>query len=443
MADEFRYDVFLSYSAKDKPVVRPLAERLHADGVRVWLDEWMLKPGANIPHEIEQGLEQSRVLVLCMSANAFGSDWAHLESSTFRFRDPLNKDRRFIPLRLDDAPVRGSLGQFLYIRWQPEHREEEYAKLLEACRSSAAPVDEAPAPEQGSEMLPGSTGDLPKLHQPRRRSSSVGTELGLDQTDVHESAIRPREVVCMEYGIDGFREEHQRATNLLSSETSSLSEVEIYITARRDIVYAHSNFLKQGCLYPTKLITNQQRPLEIIAANLVATEQDVDEPYFMSRFWRSMVDEFTFLVEANVVASPKYSFLDFSEIQHAYVIDTDDVCMSYVEWNQQRSAADSKGPSMPRNPWIPGLFYLFVLLAVLITLRYITGPLGPWILPVLIVGGLLAVSVIGAFTLRNQELLKEKNFLELMFVALRYLPVVGTLLNRGKDNTSPASRSVD
>ena len=45
-----------------------------------------------------------RVLVLCMSANAFGSDWAQLEAGTFRFRDPLNKQRRFIPLPLDDAP---------------------------------------------------------------------------------------------------------------------------------------------------------------------------------------------------------------------------------------------------------------------------------------------------------------------------------------------------
>jgi hypothetical protein len=32
-----------------------------------------------------------------------GSDWAQLEAGTFRFRDPLNKEGRFIPLRLDDA----------------------------------------------------------------------------------------------------------------------------------------------------------------------------------------------------------------------------------------------------------------------------------------------------------------------------------------------------
>src|SRR5437762_2015999 len=101
MADDFTYDVFLSHSSKDKAVVRAVAERLRADGLRVWFDEWELKPGDSIPKKLDDGLERSRVLVLCMSASAFGSDWATLESQTFRFRDPLNKERRFIPLRLD------------------------------------------------------------------------------------------------------------------------------------------------------------------------------------------------------------------------------------------------------------------------------------------------------------------------------------------------------
>ena len=134
MSSEFHFDVFLSHSSKDKAVVRAVAERLRADGLRVWLDDWEIRPGDSIPAKIEEGLERSRVLVLCMSANAFGSDWAQLEAGTFRFRDPLNKERRFIPLRLDDAPIKGSLAQFLYINWLPAVRDQEYPKLLEACR---------------------------------------------------------------------------------------------------------------------------------------------------------------------------------------------------------------------------------------------------------------------------------------------------------------------
>ena len=135
MADDFKYDVFLSHSSKDKAVVRAVAERLRVDKLRVWFDEWEIRAGDHIQTKIEEGLEQSRVLVLCMSANAFGSEWAQLESYTFRFRDPLNKQRRFIPLRLDEAPLPGSLAPFLYINWRP--RKKEYAKLLDACHPPA------------------------------------------------------------------------------------------------------------------------------------------------------------------------------------------------------------------------------------------------------------------------------------------------------------------
>ncbi len=45
MSDEFPYDVFLSHSAKDKAVVRAVAERLRKDGMRVWFDEWEIKGG--------------------------------------------------------------------------------------------------------------------------------------------------------------------------------------------------------------------------------------------------------------------------------------------------------------------------------------------------------------------------------------------------------------
>jgi hypothetical protein len=103
MTVDFLY-VFLSHSSKDNAVVREIAERLRADGLRVWFYDWELRPGDSIPAKSEEGLEHSRVLVLCISAHAFGSDWAQLEADTYRFRDPLNKERRFIPLRLDEVP---------------------------------------------------------------------------------------------------------------------------------------------------------------------------------------------------------------------------------------------------------------------------------------------------------------------------------------------------
>lgn len=131
----FTHDVFLSHSSKDKHEVRVLAERLRRDGLRVWFDESEIFPGDSIPAKIEEGLEKSRILVLCISANAIKSDWAQLEAGTFRFRDPLNKERRFIPLCLDASPVKGSLAQFSHIKWSVDERDHEYTKLLTACRN--------------------------------------------------------------------------------------------------------------------------------------------------------------------------------------------------------------------------------------------------------------------------------------------------------------------
>jgi len=68
MSDQFSFDVFLSHSSKDKPVVRAVAERLRSDGLRVWLDEWEIRPGDSIPAKLEEGLEHARVLVAQLEA---------------------------------------------------------------------------------------------------------------------------------------------------------------------------------------------------------------------------------------------------------------------------------------------------------------------------------------------------------------------------------------
>jgi len=62
MTGAFSYDVFLGHSAKDKAAVRPLAERLQRDGLGVWFDEWVLKPGDSIPAKIEKQPAHSNLL---------------------------------------------------------------------------------------------------------------------------------------------------------------------------------------------------------------------------------------------------------------------------------------------------------------------------------------------------------------------------------------------
>ena len=136
MSQQFKYDVFLSHSSKDKKTVRELAERLQADGVRVWFDEWIIKPGDAIGIKINEGLRDSRVLVLAISANASESDWVTFEHQAILFNDPINKTRRFIPLKLDDSEVPFTLRQFASIDWR-DRDETQYERLLSVVRDNA------------------------------------------------------------------------------------------------------------------------------------------------------------------------------------------------------------------------------------------------------------------------------------------------------------------
>ncbi|WP_292436510.1 TIR domain-containing protein [Methylobacter sp.] len=133
MSTAFSFDIFLSHNVNDKQRVRSLAERLRAEGFRVWFDEWAIKPGDDIYLAVEHGLESARVLVLCLSEHALASDWVRMERSTVLFRDPSNVGRRFIPLLLDDCKLPDSLRRFKYVDFRQEV-EGAFLELVEACR---------------------------------------------------------------------------------------------------------------------------------------------------------------------------------------------------------------------------------------------------------------------------------------------------------------------
>ncbi len=138
MSSTYEYDVFLSHSSKDKTAVRALAGRLKGDGLRVWFDEDVIESGEHIDDAIERGLETSRWIVLFMSTHFFDSDWARLERATFQFSDPMNRQRRYIPLLLSDCDIPARLQGFKYVDYRTRS-DDAYAKLLAALKPLSPP----------------------------------------------------------------------------------------------------------------------------------------------------------------------------------------------------------------------------------------------------------------------------------------------------------------
>lgn len=122
------WDVFLSHSSRDKDAVRVLRKRLGDAGVKVWFDEEQILPGHSIPLQIEQGIEHSKVVVLCLSPSFLESEWTPAERAAFTYADPRFKRRTMIPVILEDCAVPRTLAHIRAVDYRT--RTKEAARTL-------------------------------------------------------------------------------------------------------------------------------------------------------------------------------------------------------------------------------------------------------------------------------------------------------------------------
>ncbi|MCY1763191.1 TIR domain-containing protein [Klebsiella pneumoniae] len=75
-----QYDVFISHASEDKDLfVRPFAEYLKSQGVKVWYDEFSLAWGDSLRKKIDKGLANSRFGIVVISKNFIKKQWTEYE----------------------------------------------------------------------------------------------------------------------------------------------------------------------------------------------------------------------------------------------------------------------------------------------------------------------------------------------------------------------------
>lgn len=90
---------------------------------------------------------------------------------------------------------------------------------------------------------------------------------------------------------------------------------------------------------------------------------------------------------------------------------------------QEKTPTHSNNPPV-QSAWANGLFYLFIFVVVAGTVGLLAGRLNPTQLGLAILAGILAVPLIGAFQLRMDKRLSEKNFYELVKLTVSQLPLI-------------------
>lgn len=96
--------VFLSHSTSDKEVVLKVLEAFKKAGISYWVDHEQISFGDGIVGKIEEGLQKSKYVVVCLSEHLASSGWCRAEYSPILYREfSGNTSRRVIPLSLDGS----------------------------------------------------------------------------------------------------------------------------------------------------------------------------------------------------------------------------------------------------------------------------------------------------------------------------------------------------
>ena len=125
------YDVFLSYSFKDRDWVSAFAESLRSAGVKAWFAESDLAPGDRWQDRIQEALRTSRNLVVILSSHSLDSPWTFFELGA-----AVADGKRIIPVITEEVgpkQIPSVLRQFQFLKEvSPAEAGRRVAQVIEA-----------------------------------------------------------------------------------------------------------------------------------------------------------------------------------------------------------------------------------------------------------------------------------------------------------------------
>ncbi|MEN6584258.1 MAG: TIR domain-containing protein [Armatimonadota bacterium] len=170
----YDWDVFISHSTKDHKIVLRLANNLRKNGVRVWLDDWEMKPGSGLIRKIDEGLAKSRWLLVVHSSNYVESKWCEPEWQAMVGSFIENQSWRVLIITLDNTPISPLLSIPFRLKnnWKSVYKAlQPYVTIREYCEQvTQRPITDWAYGTSGYEIEPA---DLLPI-----RITSVGFQSG-------------------------------------------------------------------------------------------------------------------------------------------------------------------------------------------------------------------------------------------------------------------------
>jgi hypothetical protein len=128
--------VFISYTRSDRAFVSQLAERLKADGIDVWWDQWEIGIGDSIVDKINSGLAEADILAIVLSGNAVRSRWVREELNAM-MSGVIEKKASVMPVLLEGCEIPPLLAHRRYANFADDPTSA-YDELLSSLKKSKA-----------------------------------------------------------------------------------------------------------------------------------------------------------------------------------------------------------------------------------------------------------------------------------------------------------------
>ena len=116
------FDIFVSYSTKDKVVADAIVSALEIKNIRCWYAPRDIKPGANWAESITDAIQQCNIFLLIFSSNSNQSTHVLDEVSY-----AISEEKMIIPFRIENLDPAGALR--LHIR----HKQNDLVTELSEC----------------------------------------------------------------------------------------------------------------------------------------------------------------------------------------------------------------------------------------------------------------------------------------------------------------------
>jgi formylglycine-generating enzyme required for sulfatase activity len=134
------YDVFVSYSSKDKQIADAVAVSLEAARTRCWIAPRDIRPGADWGASIIEAISKCRIMVLIYSGHSNESRQVLREVER-----AVGKGLTIIPLRVDGTPMSANMEYFIsashWLDALTGPRKEHLAQLVQTVNAMTAEMD--------------------------------------------------------------------------------------------------------------------------------------------------------------------------------------------------------------------------------------------------------------------------------------------------------------